>query len=488
MRKSLLQLLLATFLVLSLSALQAQDTDVKLQKAMTFRALIVNYDSPFRGEFTDYRNTTGGVEIGYIHPINKFFNFAVPVKFGIARFPSDKELDSGKERFFSALDAIVQFQIVPGDRLLSPYLLAGVGGVAEGQGLNKSPDFHLDIPIGVGLNFKLSENIALNVQSEFRNSFTDLRNSSQLGVGFVWKFGDASVPPPPDIDGDGIIDTEDDCPAIAGLSSLRGCPDGDGDGIADKSDDCPKTAGLAKFAGCPDSDNDGIKDANDGCPNEAGPKDNNGCPILDSDNDGVVDADDKCPGEAGPKSNNGCPEVADSDNDGVPDDEDACPNAAGIAKFAGCPDTDGDGVQDSKDKCPTVAGAISNNGCPEMEKEDVERLTFAMKNVQFNSARATLLTNSNSANILDEIAGLMKKYPTYSLSIAGHTDSIGDAASNQKLSENRAKTCYDYLTRKGISASRMNYVGYGETQPIADNINKAGRKKNRRVEFNMFLK
>jgi len=489
MRKSLLQLFFAAFLMLSVSALNAQDADAKLPGAMTFKALVINYDSPFRGAFTDYRNTTRGVEIGYIHPINKFFNLAIPLKVGVGRFPANKDFDSGRERLFGSLDAIVQFQIIPGDNVLSPYVMAGAGGVVEGRGLGNNSNMHVDLPYGVGLNIRLAENVYANVQSEFRNSLSDLRNNSQIGAGLMWRFGDVAPPPPPDIDGDGIIDTEDDCPAIAGLSSLRGCPDGDGDGIADKSDDCPTTAGIAKFAGCPDSDNDGIKDGDDGCPNEAGPKDNNGCPILDADNDGVVDADDKCPNEAGPKSNNGCPIIVlDSDKDGIPDENDNCPTVAGTAQFNGCPDTDGDGVQDSKDKCPGEAGTVSNNGCPEMEKADIERLTFAMKNVQFNSSRATLKTGSNSANILDEIAGLMKKYPKYSLSISGHTDSVGDSASNQKLSENRAKTCYDFLVRKGISPSRMNYIGYGESQPIADNINKAGRQKNRRVEFNMFLK
>jgi len=463
MRKSLLQLLLAAFLMVSLSAVQAQDTDEKMPGALTLKALFVNFDTPFRGEATDFQNTTNGVEIGYIHPINKFFNLAIPLKIGEARFPVNTDPGSGEKELFGALDAILQFQILPGDRIISPYVMAGAGALIERRGDDANSNMHLDLPMGVGTNVRLTKNLGLNVQAEFRNSLSDLRNNTQLGAGLIWKFGKAGPPPLADMDGDGIIDIDDDCPAVAGLSSLRGCPDGDGDGIADKSDDCPNTAGLAKFAGCPDSDSDGIKDGDDGCPTEAGPKDNNGCPIMDRDGDGVDDADDRCPDEKGPSNNNGCPVIL-------------------------IVDTDGDGVEDVKDKCPTLAGPASNNGCPEMAKEDKERLTFAMKNVQFNTSRASLRTASNSANILDEIAGLMKKYPSYSLSISGHTDSVGDAASNQKLSENRAKTCYDYLILKGIDASRMNYVGYGETQPIADNINKAGREKNRRVEFNMFLK
>ncbi|NJW54697.1 OmpA family protein, partial [Salinimicrobium oceani] len=65
---------------------------------------------------------------------------------------------------------------------------------------------------------------------------------------------------------------------------------------------------LAEMNGCPDADGDGIRDSEDECPNEAGPKENNGCPWNDMDSDGVLDKDDECPEVAGPASNNGCPE------------------------------------------------------------------------------------------------------------------------------------------------------------------------------------
>ena len=60
--------------------------------------------------------------------------------------------------------------------------------------------------------------------------------------------------------------------------------------------------------GCPDVDGDGITDTKDKCPNVAGVRGNRGCPWPDSDGDSVLDKDDKCPGEAGTVANNGCPE------------------------------------------------------------------------------------------------------------------------------------------------------------------------------------
>jgi len=140
---------------------------------------------------------------------------------------------------------------------------------------------------------------------------------------------------------------------------------------------------------------------------------------------------------------------------------------------------------DKDDRCPSVVGPASNKGCPEIKKEDQETLTFAMKAVQFETAKATLKKESNT--ILDRIVDIMKRYPAHKLRINGHTDSIGEAPANQTLSEKRAKACYDYLLAKGIPANRMSHAGYGESQSIGDNRYKDGREKNRRVEFDLYI-
>ncbi len=118
-------------------------------------------------------------------------------------------------------------------------------------------------------------------------------------------------------------------------------------------------------------------------------------------------------------------------------------------------------------------------------QEDKAVLDLAVKNVQFETGKTSLL--QASFPVLDRVAELMRKYPDYKLRISGHTDSIGDAAANQRLSENRAKTCYDYLIARGVAPSRMVHEGFGESKPIADNRFKEGRDKNRRVEFELFL-
>lgn len=89
---------------------------------------------------------------------------------------------------------------------------------------------------------------------------------------------------------------------------------------------------------------------------------------------------------------------------------------------------------------------------------------------------------AGSEQYFDELVTIMRTYPQASLSIVGHTDSVGTEAYNQKLSENRAKAVADYFISQGINASRISYQGMGELQPKASNNSAAGRKANRRVD------
>jgi outer membrane protein OmpA-like peptidoglycan-associated protein len=85
---------------------------------------------------------------------------------------------------------------------------------------------------------------------------------------------------------------------------------------------------------------------------------------------------------------------------------------------------------------------------------------------------------------LDLVADILQRYPETYITIAGHTDSIGDANYNQRLSEYRAQAVANYLISQGrLQNYRVAYVGYGETMPIASNASEAGRQQNRRVEI-----
>ncbi len=102
-------------------------------------------------------------------------------------------------------------------------------------------------------------------------------------------------------------------------------------------------------------------------------------------------------------------------------------------------------------------------------------------NVFFDTNKYELLPTSKVE--LDILMELLTNNPKMAIEIQGHTDNVGDIKLNDKLSENRAKSVYDYLINNGIDKKRLTYKGYGATKPRADNATEEGRKKNRRTEF-----
>lgn len=84
---------------------------------------------------------------------------------------------------------------------------------------------------------------------------------------------------------------------------------------------------------------------------------------------------------------------------------------------------------------------------------------------------------------LNAVAGNLQAYPNSTIQIVGHTDSDGDAAYNQQLSERRANSIADVLLDAGIPFSRIQTFGRGESQPVASNLDPAGKARNRRVEI-----
>ncbi|MET0635224.1 MAG: OmpA family protein [Chitinophagaceae bacterium] len=259
--------------------------------------------------------------------------------------------------------------------------------------------------------------------------------------------------------------------------------DKDRDGVPDSKDKCPEIAGLPELKGCPDTDNDGLGDSEDGCPGIAGPADNKGCPYPDADNDGVFDKDDLCPDKPGAPEDKGCP-PADTDNDGITDKEDACPTQAGVARYQGCPipDKDADGVNDENDRCPDVKGPEETGGCPVEVREEVKKaVSYAASKIQFK-VNSTVLAESSYA-VLDKLALLLKDNPELRLLIEGHTSSDGTYDANMKLSQKRADAVKQFLVKLEISADRLTAVGVGPNKPLNSGRTPAERVANRRVEI-----
>jgi outer membrane protein OmpA-like peptidoglycan-associated protein len=103
-------------------------------------------------------------------------------------------------------------------------------------------------------------------------------------------------------------------------------------------------------------------------------------------------------------------------------------------------------------------------------------------NFAFDSEQLT----PESHAILDKEVPSIKGDPTMKVEVAGHTDSRGSDAYNEKLSDRRAKSVRDYFISQGVPADRLTAVGYGETKPIATNDTDEGRAQNRRVELHIY--
>ena len=244
-----------------------------------------------------------------------------------------------------------------------------------------------------------------------------------------------------------------------------------------------------------DRDGDGCLDPVDKCPDQPedkdGFEDNDCCPDLDNDKDGIPDLKDQCPNypedKDGFQDEDGCPDP-DNDNDGIPDGMDKCPTQPedydGFQDDDGCPDPDNDGdkIPDVRDKCPNQVGPAPD-GCPKKYKLVVvtaKKIELKQK-VFFATAKSRILPRSY--DLLNEVAKVLKDRSKIHVRIEGHTDSRGSNRYNQRLSQGRANSVRTYLVQRGVGASRMVAVGYGEDRPIANNRTREGRALNRRVEF-----
>jgi OOP family OmpA-OmpF porin len=245
--------------------------------------------------------------------------------------------------------------------------------------------------------------------------------------------------------------------------------DRDGDGYPDTVDKCPDEPenwnGYLDEDGCPDdpdTDGDKIADSKDQCPLEPEDVDNylddDGCPELDNDADGIADTLDKCPLKA-------------EDFDGF-EDTDGCPD----------PDNDGDTVLDVDDFCPNTPGSPGGKkpGCPGLIVVTAKEIRITQQ-IHFEFNKATI--KPDSFPILDAIRDALEGNPKIKLEVQGHTDNVGNAAYNQKLSGARADSVRMYLAGHGIDPTRLTSKGYGLTQPIVPNNSEANRALNRRVQF-----
>jgi outer membrane protein OmpA-like peptidoglycan-associated protein len=120
----------------------------------------------------------------------------------------------------------------------------------------------------------------------------------------------------------------------------------------------------------------------------------------------------------------------------------------------------------------------------DVTRVDEDELKVTVRNEVLFDYNSTSL-RSASRDSLQEMAGVFEKYPDTVIVVEGHADSTGSTSYNQRLSERRANSVASYLQNLGVRGSRIDAVGFGESQPRASNSNASGRQLNRRVEINI---
>lgn len=354
-------------------------------------------------------------------------------------------------------------------KYLNPYAYAGVGflyyevgkapqNADKSSGRNEWTGF---APIGLGLQVRLSDNLAFEINGGYSYLLTDVIDAVDAGEydGF-WSFSTGiSVAFPSgnaDSDGDGIINSEEE---RIGIDYDN--PDTDNDGLTDYDE-------FYKYKTRPqnsDSDLDGLNDYDEIFTYKSNPN------LSDSDNDGFTDREEINDHKTDPLK-------ADTDEDGLSDSDE-------IKKFKTDPliaDSDGGTLND---------GMEIEKGTNPLDKSDdvVEPkllgagigIPVIMKGVYFRINSAEISTESEI--FLQDVVNTLKDFPEAKIEIRGHTDNTGDANYNFQLSQDRADAVKDYLVRNGVDPFRIESIGFGETKPIADNDTKVGRQKNRRIEF-----
>ncbi len=385
-------------------------------------------------QWTNTKRMSPGLAVSYLQGLSNHVDFAATLSGSFTDYPLPDAGKSGSQNLLLEAAATANLKLLTDKYWVTPFLTGGLG-VSKYKGF-----YGAFIPIGVGIQVNLSDEAFIILNSQYRAKVTENVNyhfyhSVGIAGSIFAKKEEAPKPlpepvaivePVKDRDGDGIVDSLDKCPDVAGIASLQGCPDKDGDGITDADDKCPDVAGLARY---------------------------NGCPVPDTDGDGINDENDKCP------------------------------TVAGVARYQGCPipDTDKDGVNDEEDKCPSEAGPASNYGCPEIAQVVIDKINVAAKNIFFATGSAKLLPKSFKS--LNEVVKILNDNPSYKLDIDGHTDNTGKPEKNQLLSEDRAKAVVGYLKSKGVDESKLSANGYGQDKPLTENKTATGRAKNRRVEI-----
>lgn len=319
------------------------------------------------------------------------------------------------------------------------------------------------IPVGIGTEAKLSNNILLDISAGASYPFTDMMNnfilgkwedaSGNLSLGFTFTGSDNCNA---DDDKDGLTNCREEQ-----LKTNPDNPDTDGDGLKDGEEvDIYKTNPLDK-----DTDGDSLSDKDEVKIYFTNPlnKDTDGDKLLDNEevNKYMTDPNDK-----------------DTDNDNLTDGDEVLTYKTNPKN----PDTDAGSVQDGIEVGRGSNPLNPDDDLPKPKEEPIkvgEIITLEGINFATNSWEITSLAEEK----LERALNALKNNSDWEVEISGHTDNTGRRAWNMELSQKRAESVKGWFVSKGISPSRITTVGVGPDSPIAPNDTEEGKYLNRRIDF-----
>jgi outer membrane protein OmpA-like peptidoglycan-associated protein len=382
-------------------------------------------------------------------------------------------------------------------------------------------------PIGLGLQFPVSENFTIDLNGgpditlsdDLNPALDDIKDAYWHAMGgFTIRFGTSNA----DSDGDGLLNREEE-----ELGTDPDNPDTDGDGLKDGEEVRTHKTNPLK----PDTDGDGLTDGTEVLKTGTKPliTDTDGDGLLDgaevnehktdplkpdTDGDGLTDGEEVTIHKTNPlekdtdrdgledgaevKTHRSNPLMPDTDGDGLTDFDEV----KSYRTLPNNPDTDGDGLKDGEeirqyktdplvpdtDKGSVNDGPeVSRNTNPLDPSDDIPRLKvdvgkkLVLEGIVFATGSAEIMPESEE--ILMKAYNTLNSEPGIIVQIHGHTDNVGKRALNMKLSKARAESVRSWLVAKGISESRISTKGFGPDRPAASNKTEEGKQQNRRIEF-----
>jgi outer membrane protein OmpA-like peptidoglycan-associated protein len=487
--------------------------DMKILITTLLAIILVSFNT--YGQFKNYK-VKGGVQYNVISPSGEFkrnlssFNIRGMVAFELGQY-FDIEIGGGflkwkqKDHIFSneeelevdliPIDLRIRFEPV-GWKMkdVNPYFYVG-GGVTNYKikknpvpAVNQTDTAKTDgwepfIPVGLGLEVRLSKQVLLDFSAGGATTFTDEINNVTLGgpndgwfnfgLGLVvtgkggksdsdrdglWDEDEENIyatdPENPDTDGDGLKDGEE----VKTYNTDPKNPDTDGDSLKD-GDEVKIHLTKPNMA---DTDADGLKDGDEINTYRTNPLN------QDTDNDGLTDGQEV-------NTNKTDPLKSDTDGDSLSDGDEVLRHVTNPLKM----DTDNGSVDDGTEVRRGTNPLIASDDVVREEIVIGQVIVLVGINFETNSARIT----PDSEERLQSTLSTLKNNPNIEVEISGHTDSRGSNQSNQVLSENRANSVKEWLVAHGIASERITTIGYGENNPIAPNDSPENMLKNRRIEF-----